>query len=129
MDCCLVAWTSDLDLCLRELSPITVAQDAGLQMISEDVAVNQPRVNLSSETSTSLPSPFRCAEIASSMPQLYPASYPSLPVTATPIQGCLHAITVAASMPLTCFFNPLCSVSQGEFGFFRGFYQNSALFL
>lgn len=82
--------------------------------------MNRPRGNLSSETSSSLPSPFRCAEIASSMSRLYPASDPSLPVTTAPIQGCLHT-TVAASTPLPCFFYSLPRCLEGSGIFLKRF--------
>lgn len=43
--------------------------------------------------SASLLSPYTCGKITSSVSPLYPVSYPSLPVTATIIQGCLHTIS------------------------------------
>lgn len=62
-------------------------------MTSEDISLNQPRVNLSSAMSASLLSLYTCGKITSSVSPLYSASYPSFPVTATLIQGCLHTIS------------------------------------
>lgn len=121
-----ILWTAvtfpgrnDLDLCLQELSPIRVTQH---RRITDDIGgcCTESARSKSVIWNVHL-SPVslyvRWDRLASSMSPLYPVSYPSLPVTATLIQGCLHTITVAASMPHMFIFNSLSFVSQREHDF------------
>lgn len=99
-------WSQTLSDCRKD--PTITLSTAVLKMILEDVSLNQPRVNLSSATSASLLSPYTCDKITSSVSLRNPANYPSLPVTATLIQGCLHAISSC------CISASHLSVSQQE---------------